>query len=327
MRSATKFKHLLTAGVALAAASLCASAGRAQTTPQGMAAPLPEELMNAAAVYDAYMHRATAINPAFASGAAVAASVRVAAGYEPRQLEAGEIAYGALVALRDPAFADSVRQAAADPGLHQEIVDRLLHDPSSVVNFAGADGAAVRVAAALRSQGEQLFSTGKAVKQAAYDVQHQAWSKGDVPDPQGRLAEAKSLSASPVSATAQDMAQLGGDTAVNAGAETAPAYTPVVERSLALAALAIMSETGGEDPERLSLLLSEAKGADCMKMAKLNLFQCLAVAGPHYEDIFCLGQHALMDTGRCVVAQASAPDRPTQMAQAQPVSRPTDGSR
>jgi len=24
-----------------------------------------------------------------------------------------------------------------------------------------------------------------------------------------------------------------------------------------------------------------------MKMAKLNLYQCLAVAGPHYEDVFC----------------------------------------
>jgi hypothetical protein len=37
-----------------------------------------------------------------------------------------------------------------------------------------------------------------------------------------------------------------------------------------------------------------------MKMAKLNLYQCLAVAGPHYEDVFCLGQHALSDTAQCV---------------------------
>jgi hypothetical protein len=38
-----------------------------------------------------------------------------------------------------------------------------------------------------------------------------------------------------------------------------------------------------------------------MGSAKLNLYQCLAVARPHYEDAFCLGQHALMDTGRCMI--------------------------
>ena len=35
-------------------------------------------------------------------------------------------------------------------------------------------------------------------------------------------------------------------------------------------------------------------------MAKLDLYQCMAVAGPQYEDIYCLGQHALADTGQCV---------------------------
>jgi hypothetical protein len=38
-----------------------------------------------------------------------------------------------------------------------------------------------------------------------------------------------------------------------------------------------------------------------MNMAKLNLYQCLAVSKPHYEDVFCLGQHIMMDTGRCVI--------------------------
>ena len=27
---------------------------------------------------------------------------------------------------------------------------------------------------------------------------------------------------------------------------------------------------------------------------------CLAVAKPHYEDVFCLGQHAMIDTGACL---------------------------
>jgi hypothetical protein len=51
-------------------------------------------------------------------------------------------------------------------------------------------------------------------------------------------------------------------------------------------------------------------------MSKLNLYQCLAVAKPWYEDIFCLGQHVLIDTGQCITkaagqsqpVQATAPD-------------------
>jgi hypothetical protein len=36
-------------------------------------------------------------------------------------------------------------------------------------------------------------------------------------------------------------------------------------------------------------------------MSKLNLYQCLAVAKPHYEDVFCLGQHIMIDTGACLM--------------------------
>ena len=50
--------------------------------------------------------------------------------------------------------------------------------------------------------------------------------------------------------------------------------------------------------------MSDPADAHCIKMAKLNLFQCLAVAGPHYEDLFCLGHHAMMDTGQCVISAA-----------------------
>jgi hypothetical protein len=43
-------------------------------------------------------------------------------------------------------------------------------------------------------------------------------------------------------------------------------------------------------------------------MAKLNLYQCLAVSRPHYEDVFCLGQHIMMDTGRCMIKAAGLPE-------------------
>ena len=46
--------------------------------------------------------------------------------------------------------------------------------------------------AAITVQGRKLFYAGAAVKQAAYDIQHQAWSKEQVVNRDQRLADAKS---------------------------------------------------------------------------------------------------------------------------------------
>jgi len=78
---------------------------------------------------------------------------------------------------------------------------------------------------------------------------------------------------------------------------------PVAVRGLALAALAAAGQAGEDNADRLEPLLADGASFGCLHMAKLNLFQCMAVAGPQYEDLFCAGQHAMIDTGKCVVAQ------------------------
>lgn len=50
--------------------------------------------------------------------------------------------------------------------------------------------------------------------------------------------------------------------------------------------------------------LSQPGDGQRLKMAKLNLYQCLASAGPQYDDVCCLGEHALKDTGYCVMSAA-----------------------
>ena len=56
-------------------------------------------------------------------------------------------------------------------------------------------------------------------------------------------------------------------------------------------------ECGGE--------LSEPRAGMCVRMAKLNFHQCLASAGPYYEDLYCLGRHAMLETSSCVSQAAS----------------------
>jgi hypothetical protein len=242
----------------------------------------------------------------------VARSLRTGAAYEPAQFLRGAIAYGAVIAMQDPTFMASVRAFAADPTQRANVAAQLRADPAYAGVFKGADSAAGLVVAALGSEGLQMFNAGKAVKQSAYDVQHANWSKSDIAGRPARLADAKALSASPLPPEASESTRLmqaanAGAPLGLAGAPAPPPYTPVVLRSLAVAALAALGEAGDENTDLIMPLLSDPISGSCLNMAKLNLYQCLAVAKPHYEDIFCLGQHIMMDTGQCLIRASGAP--------------------
>jgi hypothetical protein len=266
---------------------------------------LPREVVEAASAYETYLRNVAAIRAGFRNGEAVNQAMNVGEAYQPQQMEEGVIAYAALIALEDERFVRGVQRSVRGPQDAEREADALLADPAEVSAIPGAPDAGALVGAVLREEGVQLFTVGQAVKQSAYEVQHQAWSKQNVPDPQVRLARAKSLAATAVIPAPEDVSRLLQSAAGFRGRRAAEdqstgGATPAVQRGLALAALAVLGRA--TDEPRLTRLLSEGGGANCMRMAKLNLYQCLAVAGPHYEDIFCLGQHALMDTGQCVAA-------------------------
>ena len=69
-----------------------------------------------------------------------------------------------------------------------------MKDPAYAVGFSGSASAAGLVMGALDADGRKLMEVGLTVKQAAYDVQRQAWSKTEVVGRDGRLAMAKELS-------------------------------------------------------------------------------------------------------------------------------------
>ncbi len=221
-------------------------------------------------------------------------------------MQEGITAYAAVVALQDPTFVASVRAFGADPNQRAQVAAALMADPRYASAFRGADTAAGLIVAALTEQGQRVLETGKRVKQAAYDVQHQKWSTQFVPDRDGRLALAKSLSDEPLPPPpeAENRMQLASTGAmplmVNGSADSGP-YSPTVERALAVAAMAALGEGSDDYSDQLMTLLGEPEEQDCLHSAKLNLYQCLAVAKPHYEDVFCMGQHILMDTGQCII--------------------------
>ncbi len=271
----------------------------------------PREAAEAAAAFDGYMHRAGRIDAALASGGQVRAALETASAYDAHQLEEGMIAYGAIAALQSPRFVYAVMDAAANDGARRELIDQVLSNPGSATQIPGAADAAVLASAAIAQEARPVVASGRALKQAAYDVQHSSWSTAKATDPEGRLARAKAASAARIVAHDGDVARLltQVSSATPGDSGRGSPFTEVSERSVALAALAILDGAGGDNAPRLGRIVSEDISAQCLKMAKLNLFQCLSVAGPEYEDVFCLGQHAVLDTGQCVAAAASPVER------------------
>ena len=306
---------------------------------------LAPEISDAAAVYVDYVNRARAISANFTDGDNVQSQLRDGETFEPKQLARGVVAYGAIVAMQDPDFRNAFRGFAANSAQRADMVSRLISDPTYAGSIATSDTAARRVIQALSADGAGIYKSGSDVKQAAYDIQHQKWSTQFIADRDSRLALAKQNSVTLASVqsdhsaklltaalTGQGMSVPSGSRALSGQATATPAtseapvapvalgdaissytqadlyqkpYTQTVNEALTIAALAIMGEGGADKTDTLTQMLNQNEGASCLNMSKLNLYQCLAVAKPYYEDVFCLGQHVLMDTGQCLGKMSS----------------------
>ena len=323
MPSVTPLRSILAALGLAALLSACAEPPppapppTAPPPPPPPAVSLSPRVIEQAAAYRRYMAMASEISPAFADGSAVAQGLKTGVAYEPPQLLRGAIAYGAVAALQDPTFVAEVRAFVVNPEQRRSVAAAIIRDPAYAIGINGSAGAAGLVQSALAEDGRRLLVQGRAVKQAAYDVQRAAWSKRDVEAHAARLAAAKQLSATPLlpetaeAARLQQAVQSTGSLGLTAS-PASPPYTAVVTRALAVAALSALGQATDENLAQVMPILAEPGAASCLNMSKLNLYQCLAVSKPHYEDVFCLGQHVMMDTGMCVIkgAGVAVPDDP-----------------
>src|SRR5262249_10872044 len=154
----------------------------------------------------------------------------------------------ALVVLEDERFTRQVRRLAQDSEWKRETSERLLSDPNYALDLPGAEHAATRAAEVLSGQGKRVFEVGAAVKQSAYTVQHEAWSRDTITDRRQRLALIKKISATRYSAKSKEAAK--DEAALSKGVAEAhsehgvrfggAAVSPTVARGVALAALAVM---------------------------------------------------------------------------------------
>lgn len=272
---------------------------------------LPSRLLADAAAYQAFMERTGTPSPVFTNGAEVAAALRESTAYEPQALIRGAVAYAAVAALEDATFVAEIRNAGNTPENRRLMVGYLVNDPAYALLFKGADGAAGLARQALADGGLRLYQHGRAVRQSSYDIQHQPWSKEEVADRSGRLAAVEAEGKAPLPPASDHLDALqkatsGAAPLTIAAAPVAPPYTPLVARAIQLAAIAALGEASEDSYDQLAALAVDEGTSSCLHMAKLNLYQCLAVAKPHYEDVFCMGQHSMADPGVCLIRNSGA---------------------
>jgi hypothetical protein len=268
-------------------------------------------LTDAAAVFERWTRNAADMHGDFTGGPSVASALRDGASFEPHQFQEGMIAWAALAVLREPTFVEAVKAAGGESGGGRDLGAEIRANPMVVMTLPGADAAISMAQSALRQRAKPVSEAGRQVKQAAYDIQAKAWSKAKILEPARRMAEAKTLSISTQAAAPAEVTTLleaATRLAPDGGAPEAPTM-PVI-KAVALAALAVLEQAGDSNQVDLTDFTADPFADSCLKMAKLNLYQCLAVAGPHYEDVFCLGQHALIDTGHCVMKASGLSESP-----------------
>lgn len=270
---------------------------------------MPDQMIDDAAAYFGLVRRVAATPPGFSSAENVATALRNGGAYEPKEFLRGAVAYAAIAALKDQDFVTALRNAGNTPENREAMVRYIELNPVYLYQFKGSDHAAGYAQAALGAGALNLSATGRLIHQAAYDVQHQAWSNETIIDRPGRLtaveaASSKGIAPAPEErATIQKAASEVEPLAIDAS-PLAPPYTPIINRALQVAAIAALGEANNTAYLNLASLIEDNITEECLRRAKRDLFQCLAVAKPNYEDIFCIGQHEMMDPAACLATSS-----------------------
>lgn len=271
---------------------------------------LNQSVAEAASIYVAFTRDMAALEGGFQSPEEIQAAIRRGSAYEPAQLSRGLVAYASIVALQSPEFVQGVRQYASDRATREQLAANIAADPRWASHLPGADAAAGLIMTTLRGDIDSLARAANSIENDAYAIQarydaRRSWGVAHVVDREGRLANAKARSTQTMLPSAEDSARLltaahsGAGLGLSGDRRREPPYPPVVERALAIAALAALGEAGEAARPRTDALQNDPVSQTCLTESKLNLFQCLAASRPSYEDMFCLGRHIVRDLGTC----------------------------
>ncbi len=317
----------------LALAGMVAGLAASTVSAESLAQPKDNALERQAASYIRYREDVAAIEAMPFNNAEVTREAhRRLSAHDADALSAGWVAYAALVAADQPAFAEAIEQEIkkkanrrrGELGGVDGLMSSVAMDPAFLRNLPGAEDAVNAVLAMTVQDGARITELGEAFKTQAYAMQKTSWGKQKISPSQSRLDEAATYSrsrgapAAPVLTRAETngvlapaLASARGEWSADwgAGADqgkmTEKSAEVVIDRILNLAA---RYSTNSLNPKVVEAYAQNTKSERCLSMAKLTLDQCIAATRAPYEEAFCLGEHALKDVATCTgwVAGAGA---------------------
>lgn len=251
----------------------------------------------------------------------------LAAYYSDDRLVDAQIAYAALVAAQNPEFIDAVR-AIADYYGSDVAAQSLMEDPLFVTGFMGADAATQSVTSAIGEDVGRMDQVGLRYRQAAYNLQTEAWAQRRARDRQERLAAIETASnrlTTNFRLSEEIAPAAGAPTAQRLGSAASLFESDIVTDTTGPITLSELEVTVGQrqlepderrvgqilvvaalqsiedgDMAYMDQLLSNPTVERCIAWAKLDLQQCVAAGHFKYEDAFCIAEHALGDVADCL---------------------------
>ncbi|RYG10687.1 MAG: hypothetical protein EON96_16355, partial [Caulobacteraceae bacterium] len=272
----------------------------AARTPPPIA--LNDSVAQAASVYLTFTRQMAAMEGGFTSAEAVQTALQQGASYDPAQLSRGLVAYASILALQSPEFVAGVRRYAVNRDVREELVANIVSDPRWASTLPGADAAAGLIMSGLQQDIDALSRAADSIENDAYTIQNRwdprrPWAIAHIANRESRLQAAKDGSTRAMLPSAEESARLmsaarsGQGLGISGDRLRAAPYPSVVERALALAALAALGAAGDNARVNTDVLQNDPVSSECLTSSKLNLYQCLAASRPSYEDMFCIGRH------------------------------------
>ena len=254
------------------------------------------------------------------------------AGHDTDELSAGWVAYAALVAADQPAFAEALEKELdkkanrrkGELGGVDGLMSAISQDAGFLRSLPGADAAVNAVLAMTVQDSARITELGEAFKTQAYAMQKTSWGKQKISPSQSRIDEAANFGRTraepaapgldhdtsngvlaPALASAREEWAADWGAGADTGRVTEKNAEIVIDRILYLAA---RYSTDSLNSKIVEVYAQNTKSQRCLSMAKLTLDQCIAATRAPYEEAFCLGEHGLIDVATCTgwVAGAGA---------------------
>ena len=218
--------------------------------------------------------------------------------HEPNLLSKGWIAKAAVRASQDVAFQNAIRQKVDSDG-KEKFLKKLSSKKYSISKDLKAKRTSSAVVDTVMEDVALMHKLGDNVLARAYSLQKSRWGALELPNTLTYEDPPLSLQFIPAQQLASTVAPLQKPAAGVKTAKPSAGMKKITNRVLKLAARMELNAAEGKERSKTERLMANQKMEQCLSWAKLNMNQCVAVAGKPSEWAFCTAKHALTERAQC----------------------------